>query len=191
VTIALLTSLVVWELYTSEPIVNIRVLRNIPLSVGSGGGFIFGIAFFGTTFSLPQLTQNLLHYPAYQAGLVLLPRMITLFFMMPVVGWLFNHVEPRLIIAVGVGITYWSFHYLGQLSLNVGFWNLVPIMLLMGVGVPCLFVPLSTVSLSAIRREDMTAATSLYTLARRVGGNIGYALVAPWSLGSPRLTASI
>jgi MFS transporter, DHA2 family, multidrug resistance protein len=39
-------------------------------------------------------------------------------------------------------------------------------------------VPLSTVSLSTIRREDMTAATSLYTLFRRVGGNIGYALVA-------------
>jgi MFS transporter, DHA2 family, multidrug resistance protein len=48
----------------------------------------------------------------------------------------------------------------------------------MGAGMPCLFVTLSTVSLRTIRREDMTAATSLYTLARRVGGNIGYALVA-------------
>ena len=37
---------------------------------------------------------------------------------------------------------------------------------------------MSTVSLSTIRREDMTAATSLYTLTRRIGGNIGYALVA-------------
>src|SRR5262249_18512946 len=32
--------------------------------------------------------------------------------------------------------------------------------------------------LSTVRREEMTAATSLYTLSRRVGGNIGYALVA-------------
>src|SRR5262249_37870071 len=39
-------------------------------------------------------------------------------------------------------------------------------------------VTLSTTSLNTVRREDMTAATGLYTLARRVGGNLGYALVA-------------
>ena len=177
-TLATLIFLVVWELRVGEPIVNIRVLRNTALSAGAGVGFLFGIAFFGTTFSLPQLTQHLLHYPAYQAGLVLMPRMITLFFVMPIVGWLFNYVDPRLLIGIGIAITYWSFQQLAHLSLNVGYWNLVPIMLVMGVAVPCMFVPLSTVSLSTIRREDMTAATSLYTLSRRVGGNIGYALVA-------------
>jgi MFS transporter, DHA2 family, multidrug resistance protein len=177
-TIVTLISLIVWELRVREPIVNIRVLRNTALSAGAGVGFLFGIAFFGTTFSLPQLTQHLLHYPAYQAGLVLMPRMITLFFVMPIIGWLFNYVDPRLLIGIGIAITYWAFQQLAHLSLNVGFWNLVPIMLVMGVAVPCMFVPLSTVSLSTIRREDMTAATSLYTLARRVGGNIGYALVA-------------
>ncbi len=178
VTGATLIGLILWELRIKEPIVNVRVLRNIPLSVGSGVGFLFGIVFFGTTFSLPQLTQQLLHYPAYQAGLVLLPRMLTLFFVMPIVGYLFNYVDPRLLIGVGIGITAWSFLQLAHLSLGVAFWNLVPIMLVMGVGVPCIFVPLSTVSLSTIPREDMTAATSLYTLTRRVGGNLGYALVA-------------
>ena len=63
-TLATLIFLVVWELRVGEPIVNIRVLRNTALSVGAGVGFLFGIAFFGTTFSLPQLTQHLLHYPA-------------------------------------------------------------------------------------------------------------------------------
>ena len=107
-----------------------------------------------------------------------MPRSLALFLLMPLVGWLFNYVDPRLLIAVGIGITYWAFHHLALLSLNVGFWNLVPIMLLMGAGMPCVFVTLSTVSLRTVRREDMTAATSLYTLARSVGGNLGYALVA-------------
>jgi DHA2 family multidrug resistance protein len=35
----------------------------------------------------------------------------------------------------------------------------------------------ATLSLSTIKREQMTAASSLFTLARRVGGNLGYALV--------------
>src|SRR5215831_16620141 len=177
-TVLMLTTLVFWELRTKEPIVNFRVLRNIPLSIGAGMGLLFGVALFGTTFSLPQLTQHLLHYPAYQAGLVLLPRAVTLFLGMPLVGWLFNYVDARLLIAVDVGLTYLAFHQLAHLSLNVGFWNLVPIMLIMGAGLPCMFVTLSTTSLNTVRREDMTAATGLYTLARRVGGNLGYALVA-------------
>jgi DHA2 family multidrug resistance protein len=80
--------------------------------------------------------------------------------------------------AVGIGITYGSFWQLAHLSTEVAFWSLVPILLLMGVGLPCMFVTLSTLSLSGVRREEMTAATSLYTLARRMGGNIGYALGA-------------
>jgi DHA2 family multidrug resistance protein len=178
VTVLALGCLVWRELVTTDPIVNFRVLRNIPLSVGASMGLLFGIAFFGTTFSLPQFTQRLLHYPAYQAGLVLLPRAIMLFLTMPLVGRLYNIVEPRLIIAVGVGLTYLAFYQLSHLSLNVSFWNLVPIMVLMGLGMPCMFVTLSTLSLNSVKREEMTASTSLYTLARRVGGNLGYALVA-------------
>src|SRR5262244_3747791 len=177
-TVVALTTLVCWEVRTREPIIHFRVLRNRSLSVGAGMGLVFGLVLFGTTFSLPQLTQQLLHYPAYQAGLVLMPRSLTLFLLMPLAGWLFNYVDPRLLMAAGIGITYWAFYHLAQLSLNVGFWNLVPIMLLMGAGMPCVFVTLSTVSLRTVNREDMTAATSLYTLARSVGGNLGYALVA-------------
>jgi DHA2 family multidrug resistance protein len=41
-----------------------------------------------------------------------------------------------------------------------------------------MFVTLTTMSLSTVARADMTDASSLYTLSRRIGGNIGYALVA-------------
>src|SRR3989442_1527537 len=97
ITVIALTTLVLWELRTREPIINFRVLRNIPLSVGAGMGLLFGMVFFGTTFSLPQLTQHLLHYSAYQAGLVLMPRSLTLFLLMPLAGWLFNYLDPRLL----------------------------------------------------------------------------------------------
>jgi MFS transporter, DHA2 family, multidrug resistance protein len=178
VTVVALFVLVVWELYVREPVVNIRLLRNVPLSVGSGMGLLFGVALFGTTFILPQFTQNLLGYSAYEAGLVLLPRAIALFLITPIAGWLYNYLDPRLLIAVGIGIIYWSYQELAYLPLNVGFWNLTPILLLMGAGMPFMFVTQSTVSLSTIDRADMTAASSLYTLTRRVGGNLGYALIA-------------
>ncbi|MEJ2100192.1 MAG: DHA2 family efflux MFS transporter permease subunit [Desulfobacterales bacterium] len=166
------------EMKIGEPVVNFRILRNLALSLGSFMGVVFGIALFGTTFILPQFTQQLLGYPAYEAGLILAPRAVMLLICMPIVGRLYRHLDARLLVVFGILITFWSYYGLSRLSLEAGFWNLVPTLLIMGIGMPFMFVTLSTVSLSTIPRGDMTDASSLYTLARRIGGNIGYALVA-------------
>lgn len=176
--ITALIGLVYWELATPEPVVNFRILRNLPLSLGSSMGLIFGIALYGTTFILPQFTQVLLGYPAFQAGLVLAPRAFMLLLFMPVVGRLYNRVDARVLVLFGIVIICWSYYDLSLLSLEAGFWNLVPALLIMGIGMPFNFVTLTTLSLATVPRPEMTHATSLYTLARRAGGNIGYALAA-------------
>lgn len=172
------TFLVFWDLRSEEPVVNFRLLRDIPLSVGSGMGLIFGLTLYGTTFSLPALLQNLLGYSAYDAGLVLLPRGIGLLLLLPVAGWLYNHVNPRVLVIAGIGLVFVSYRQIAYLSTNVSFDSLLIPLLIMGAGMPFLFVTLSTLSLATISREHMTTASGLYTLGRRVGGNIGYALVA-------------
>jgi DHA2 family multidrug resistance protein len=47
-----------------------------------------------------------------------------------------------------------------------------------GIGFSCLFVPLSTVALSAIPRHRMADATGLNSLFRQVGGSVGLAVGA-------------
>jgi MFS transporter, DHA2 family, multidrug resistance protein len=170
--------LIYWELRIDEPVVNLRIMRNIPLSIGSAMGAVFGIALFGTTFILPQFTQNLLGYPAFQAGLILAPRAFMLMLFMPIVGRLYNHFDPRVLIMTGIGIVFWAYYDLSDLTLSTGFKDLIPVLLIMGAGMPFVFVAVSTVSLATIPPPDMTDATSLYALTRQVGGNIGYALAA-------------
>jgi DHA2 family multidrug resistance protein len=178
ITLVILLAFVIWEYREHEPVVNLSLLRNIPLSVGSGMGLVFGITLFGTTFLLPELLQQLMGYPAFQTGLVLLPRAISLLIMMPIAGWLYNRVDPRILIGIGMVIIYAAYDQLAHLSMSVGTWNLIPLLLLMGTGMPFMFVTVSTVALSTVPRRDMTSASSLYTLTRRIGGNIGYALLA-------------
>lgn len=170
--------LILRELTTSEPVINFRLLRNIPLATGSAIGITFGLTLFGSVFILPQFTQNLLGYSAFQAGLVLSPRAIMLFIFMPVTGWIFRRVDPRLLVFSGILIIVKSYFDLSHLSLDAGFWNIVFDLLIMGVGLPLVFVTISTVSLGSVPNEDVTHASSIFTLARRVGGNVGYALVA-------------
>jgi DHA2 family multidrug resistance protein len=169
----------IWiEWVSPEPIVNIRLLRNVPLAAGSAIGLIFGIALLGTTFILPQLTQSLLGYPAYQSGLVLMPRAAVLFVLMPVAGYLTRYIDSRVMILAGIALMVWAYFEMAQLSLAVGFWNLVPLLSLLGAGMAFMFVTMTSMSLSKVEKKDMTHATSIFTLTRLIGGNIGYALVA-------------
>ena len=171
-------ALIFWEMKIDEPVINFRLLKNIPLSIGSVMIIIFSVALFGTTFTLPQFTQNLLGYPAFQAGMVLAPRALMLLIFMPIAGQLYNRLDSRLLVSIGVGITVLAYWELAHLSLAAGFWNIVPMLLTLGAGMPFIFVTLSTVSLGAVPRPLMTDAASLYTLAQRMGGNIGYAMAA-------------
>jgi DHA2 family multidrug resistance protein len=173
-----IAGLLVWELYEAEPIVNFRLFRNLRLSVGSGMGTVIGFALFGSTFLLPQLTQDVLGYPAYRAGLVLFPRAAAMFCVMPVVGRLYNHVSPRILNSFGMLVLAFAYWELGHLSLGVGFWNFMPLLAETGVGVACSMVVVSTVSLSSMAPAQMTAAAGLTTLVRRVAGNIAYAVLA-------------
>jgi MFS transporter, DHA2 family, multidrug resistance protein len=155
-----LMGLVAWELFfTDEPVVDFRLFRNVPLSVGCGLGVVIGFALFGSSFLLPQFTQELLKYPAYQAGLVLMPRALTMLLAMPIVGRLYNMVSPRMMIGAGVVLLAYAYWRLGHFTLYVGFWSFLPILVMSGIGMGASMVTLSTVSLSTIPRHAMTAAS--------------------------------
>jgi MFS transporter, DHA2 family, multidrug resistance protein len=178
VAVLAIAALIIWELGSKEPIINFRLFRNLRLSVGSGLRGVIGFALFGSTFLLPQMTQEVLGYPAFRAGLVLFPRAASMFLIMPLVGRLYNLVSPRILISFGIVMLAVSFWQLGSLSVSVKFSGFVAPLIETGIGIGCSMVLLSTISLSSLRRADMTAAAGIYTLVRRVSGNVSYAVLA-------------
>jgi hypothetical protein len=67
---------------------------------------------------------------------------------------------------------------LSGLSTAAQFSDFVGPLIETGIGIGCSMVLLSTISLSSLRRADMTAAAGIYTLVRRVSGNVSYAVLA-------------
>jgi MFS transporter, DHA2 family, multidrug resistance protein len=173
-----LVALVFWELKSGEPIVNFRLFKNRLLSVGCAIGSATGFALFGSSFVLPQFTENLLDFPAYQAGMVLMPRALAMFTVMPIVGRLYNLVSPRIMVSAGIVLLSYAYWQLAHFTLYVGFWSFTPILVMTGIGMGISMVTLNTVTLSTMPRPQMTAASSLNTLTRRESGNIAYAVLA-------------
>ncbi|MGH7924330.1 MAG: DHA2 family efflux MFS transporter permease subunit [Candidatus Binatus sp.] len=171
-------ALVIWELRSAEPIVDFRLFKNRLLSVGCAIGSATGFALFGSGFILPQFTENLLDFPAYQAGMVLMPRAIAMFTVMPIVGRLYNPVSPRVLVSSGIVLLCYAYWRLAHFTLYVGFWSFAPILIMTGIGMGVSMVTLNTVSLSTMPRPQMTGAASLSTLTRREAGNVAYAVLA-------------
>ncbi|MGV8056660.1 MAG: DHA2 family efflux MFS transporter permease subunit [Smithellaceae bacterium] len=171
--------LFVWrELKVENPVVNLRIMKDINFSSATFLSGILGLALMSSLFILPLFLQQLLGYPALDSGLALIPRAVAMIMIMPLAGRIYNQVGPRLMIGLGLLLNGISFYQLSILSLNIGFWDLFIPQFLQGAGMGLIFVSLSTSALSTIEKRMLTAASGLFNVVRQVFGSVGIALAA-------------
>ncbi len=186
-----LVTLIVHELRTDEPIVDLRVFKVRSYAVGVFLMTVVGFVLYGSLVLLPIMLQTLLGYPSLQAGIAMAPRGIGSFFLMPVTGMLTGRVDPRKLLAFGLSVGGGTLLWLSGLNLQAGYWDIFWPQLLQGAGMALLFVPLTTVAMDAIPRERMGNATSLFNLMRNVGGSIGIAVTGTMSERARQVSQSV
>ncbi|MGS2738545.1 MDR family MFS transporter [Sinomicrobium sp. M5D2P17] len=172
--------LFIWrELVYEHPIVNLRVLRNYNLRIGTMLTFILGFGLYGSTFVIPIYTQSILGWTATDAGLLLIPSSITTGLMMPVIGKLLERgVSQKYLAAGGFAIFFiYSYWMYAVMTPDTGsehfFWPLVT----RGVGLGLLFVPITTLSLSTLQGKDIGEGAAFTGMMRQLGGSFGIAII--------------
>src|SRR5215831_9154409 len=186
-----LIALVIHELTTSDPIVDLRVFKARSYAVGVFLMTIVGFVLYGSMVLLPIMLQTLLGYPPLQAGIAMAPRGVGSFFMMPLVGLLTGKFDPRKLLTIGLIVGGVTLLWLSQLNLQAGYWDIFWPQLIQGSGMALLFVPLTTVSMDPIPRERMGYATSLFNLMRNIGGSIGIAMTGTMLARHNQATTSL
>ncbi|MFN8179214.1 MAG: DHA2 family efflux MFS transporter permease subunit [bacterium] len=172
-------SLFLWhELRAKHPAVDLRLMRNVSFSSATFLGGILGAGLYGTLFVLPLYFQRLLGYSAMDSGLALMPRSLTMVFVMPIGGFLYNRVGARVLVGAGLAVSALSFFQLSRLTLDMSAWDLFLPQMWQGVGFGLIFVALSTAAFATIPRPKITAAAGLYNVVRQVFGSVGIALSA-------------
>lgn len=172
----------IWrELAAEHPVVDLRVLKDRSLAMGTVFTFILGFGLYASVFVFPVFAQNLLGFTAMQTGLILLPGSLATALAMPLVGKLMQRrVPPQLMNAIGFlcffGFTYMLSHSTLASDRQDFFWPLI----LRGAGLGLIFVPLTTVALSGLRGKDIAQGAGLTNMMRQLGGSFGVALVATY-----------
>ena len=178
IAVVALVALVIRELYTDEPVVDLRVLRHPVFAVGTAAMFTISIAFYGIMVLSPLFTQILMGYTAMLAGLVLAPGGLATLVTMPIAGALLNRTDPRWMIAIGCALNALAMSLMATLTLEASYWNIMLPRFIQGLGIGLTFVPLSTVALSAVPIREMGHASGLFNFIRTMGGSIGIATVS-------------
>lgn len=170
---------VLWELRSSEPVIDFRMLANRNFAIASTLFFIFGIGLFGTTVLIPQLLQSLYGYRAIDAGLVLGPGALVITLLAPISAQLLQRklVSPRWMVAFSVSAVAGSLWYFSGFTLDTDNAHYVFARILQGIGYGFFFVPANLIAYSMLRPDQNNKASSLTNLFRNWGGSFGIALI--------------
>jgi DHA2 family multidrug resistance protein len=165
------------ELMVREPIVQLQVLLNRNFSMGTLITGIYGFVLYGATAMLPLFLQTMMGYSALQSGLTVSPRGIGAMASMIAVGVLVRYFDGRLLMAFGFALLGYSTWMLSNISLDIGMASVIVPNVINGFAMGFVFVPLTTMSLSRLRKEEIGNATGIYNLMRNIGGSVGIATV--------------
>ena len=80
------TGFVLRQIYAKSPLVNMRVFANAQFTAAACIGFFTGCAMFSSFFLMPLFTQQIQHFSAIDAGLLMVPAGLSLLILFPLVG---------------------------------------------------------------------------------------------------------
>jgi DHA2 family multidrug resistance protein len=160
-----------------DPFVRPGIFRDRNFTAGILFISIVGLTYYASLALQPPYLQNLMDYPIVSAGLVLGPRGIGTMGSMLLVGRLIGPVDTRLLLALGLSLTAWSFYAMTGWTPDVARWTIIAVSIVQGVGLGFIFVPLSVVTLSTLSPETRAEGAGLYSLSRNIGSSVGISVV--------------
>lgn len=170
----------IWrEISFRNPVVNLRVLKNGNLRVGTILSFIMGFGLYGSTFIIPLYVQATLGWTPLQAGMLMIPAALTTAFMMPIIGKLLQRgAKHQYLAALGMlmffGFCMWGYKIITpDTSKDNFFWMLI----FRGVAMGLLFIPVTTLSLSTLKGRQIGEGAAFTGMMRQLGGSFGIAII--------------
>jgi len=173
-----LAAFVIRELTATAPVVNLRLFKDATFASATVVAFLMFGMLMGSMFLLPVFAQESLHYTATMSGWMLMPRTLAMMAASPIVGRLYNRVQPAFIVGFGVLLFVVGSYQLSHITLETSASAMMWPLIVTGVAFACLFVPLTTAALSHVPRHQMADAAGLNSFVRQVGGSIGLTVFA-------------
>ena len=177
IAVVVLLFFVLWEWFHPDPIVDLKLLKNRNFGTAVFLQLVLGMVLFGSTVLIPQYLQTLLGYTAENAGKVLSPAGFVMMVGMAIAGRTLGKGDPRLTVMLGYLAVAAGLYNLTRLDLYSSYHTVMLWRALQVIGLPFIFIPISTLNYVGVPREKSNQISALSNFARNIGGSAGTALL--------------
>ncbi|HJQ17540.1 MAG TPA: DHA2 family efflux MFS transporter permease subunit [Allosphingosinicella sp.] len=166
------------HLFTDEdPVFEPRMFADRNFSVALGFTLVNGVVVMATSALLPTMLQGVLGHTVLHSGLLAMPRGLGVMLAMVIAGRLSEKVDSRILIVVGALMTAYSLWMMAGFTLDMDSRPIVISGLIQGTGMGMIWMPVTMLGFATLEPGLRTAASSLLTLGRNLGGSVGISMV--------------
>ena len=138
---------------------------------------LVALAMFGVFFFVSLYMQNILGYSAVQAGAAFLPMTVLIVLVAPIAGRMTDRVGSRAFMTVGMGLLAVQLVYFSRLGQNATYWELLPAMLIGGIGMASTMTPSAAAATRSVPVDKAGVGSAVLNAFRQVGGSMGIAIM--------------
>ena len=173
----LLVVFVLLERHQRLPLLDLSLFRNPTFTAANAVGLLVALAMFGVFFFVSLYMQNILGYSAVQAGAAFLPMTVLIILVAPIAGKATDRIGSRSLLTVGMVLVGIQLVYFSQLGPDAVFWNLLPGLLVGGVGIALVMPPSAAAAVRSVPVDKSGVGSAVLNSFRQVGGALGIALM--------------
>jgi EmrB/QacA subfamily drug resistance transporter len=168
---------VVLELRQRVPMLDLHLFRNPTFSGANLAMLLVSLAMFGIFFFNSLFIQRILGFSAVQTGATFLPMTVLIVLVAPAAGRFSDRVGSRWLIAVGMTLLCGSLLLFAQLDQGSDFWDILPGLLVGGVGMALTMTPTTAAAMGSVATDKAGVGSAVLNTMRQVGGSLGIAVM--------------
>lgn len=165
------------ELTIPNPVIDLRVFKDLSFSVGSLVAFGFNLAIMGSVYLIPVFCYRILSYNSQDIGEVMGLRGLSQLAMAPLLGILMKKIDLRLLCCLGIGLIGMSLYNFAYLTAQSGFVDFIWVQVPVGAGILFCAVSMNVIALGQMPEEKLNNASSMYSVSGILGASYGIALM--------------
>jgi EmrB/QacA subfamily drug resistance transporter len=175
---AILAVFVWWQLRRPDPMLDVRLFRNMRFTAASGAISLAFFGLFGFIFLITQYFQLVRGYDPLRAGVATLPFAIVTGAVSPLAITLMKRIGTKAIVAAGLAMMSAGFLVAAGTAVDSAYWGrIIVAMALMAAGLGLTSSPATEAIMGALPPAKAGVGSAVNDTTREVGGTLGVAIV--------------
>ncbi len=177
-----LLSFILVELRQSQPMIELRLFKNVLLSINLITGFLGFIGTAGTMLLMPFYLQNILNFSPRESGLLLGVVPLVVGFVAPIAGNISDRIGPRPLTAIGLFVLMLGFVSVSTLDGSTTALGYALHFLPVGLGLGLFQSPNNSAIMGTAPKNRLGIVSGMLAITRTLGQTTGIAILgAVWS----------